>query len=229
MQRIQRASGLLIRQGEERSFIGSCFAYRRPDVFLTAYHCVEHVPVHELAIGLPAVRDALNAPLNVLGVVPHPTADVAVAFVEPIEVQPPYWMAPVDHASDWGESVVCFGYPDDSTPNGVMPTPRMSNGNIQRFFDYADGRGEYRALELSFPSPQGLSGSPLCRTQDTGAPIAVITANHNALTYRGGFEVSEDGVTYLATERDVIRYAIAAYLPDIEEWLQAEMGGEAPS
>jgi hypothetical protein len=97
----------------------------------------------------------------------------------------------------------------------------MFVGHVQREFRYRDGRGEFRAAELSFPSPQGLSGGPVCRTRDQTTVIGVMAANQDALTYRGGFERLDDQGRWLPTERDVIRYGVAVVLAEVAEWLDA--------
>ena len=221
MERIQQAAGLVLQRGEPNmpKFLGSCFSFRRRDMFLTAHHCIADSPEGSLIIGMPAHGNALEGSLPVSRVFPHSTADLAVLIVDPGPERAPYSMSSLDWAAGWRESIVAFGYPEDTAANGVMPTPRMSRGNIQRFYEYDDGRGTYTAIEMSFPAPQGLSGSPVSRTQDTGAVVGVVAANHTALTYRGGYDVTDDRGTYHVAERDVIRYGIAVYLPPLEGWI----------
>lgn len=221
MQRIQSAAGLLVHVDGigATKFAGSCFSFRRHDVFLTAHHCIDGIEPSALKIGMPALGNALAGNFQVLAIHPHPSADVAMLFVDAPAPDYPYSMNAVDFAAGWGERVVTFGFPEDTSPGGTLPTARMCHGEVQRFFDYHDGRAAYRAIEVSFPAPQGLSGSPISRTKDTGMVIGVVAANHTALTYRGGFEVSDAAGPYRAVERDIVRYGIAVFLPEIIEWI----------
>lgn len=225
MQPIQESSGLLFSSNAsgERAFLGSCFSYKLPNLFLTAHHCIAGVSAGELGIGMPVLGNVLAAEIGVVDVIDHPQADVAVLVARPERELPPHSMTNVDWASGWGEPIVTFGYPEDTSPTGVMPTPRMLQGSIQRFFDYDDGRGVYRAIEMSVPAPSGLSGSPVSRIQDTGAVIGVVAANHTALTYSGSFETTDRDGAYRVQERDVVRYGIAVYLPDIMDWLDEKV------
>jgi hypothetical protein len=222
MQKNQIATGLIVHSpmGASNSFCGSCFAYGRSGAFLTAAHCVTGLAAADLRIGIPALGNALHGNLQVVSIEIHPVADVALMFTEQFPTDAVGSIGGLDYAADWGERIVAFGYPEDTSPTGITPTPRMSVGTIQRFFKYDDGRGGYSAIELSFPAPAGLSGAPVSRTQDTGLVIGVVCANHSALTYTGSFEVTDHTGTYQAKERDVVRYGIAVYLPDVIEWIE---------
>ena len=232
MHRLPQVAGRLFARGADGrpTYFGSCFAFGRADVFVTTHHCVAALTAGALGIGLSAPGDASADGIRVAAVVSHPTADLAVLLARAIPGGLPSPLSGVDRGDDavteWGARVVTLGYPSDTIPPGVPPAPRLLEGGVQRVFDYDDGRGVYRALELSMPVPAGLSGSPVVRTRD-GALIGVVAANHAAPTYRGRFERAggEGAYTYAVREPAEVRYGVAVSLPHVAGWLEEAVAG----
>ena len=89
------------------------------------------------------------------------------------------------HAPRMGTSVWTFGYPfpqGQDIGNGLQQHtvhPRVLHGYITRAFVYQHGRlGPIPSWELSFPTPEGLSGSPLF-LDDTLDVVGVIYGNND--------------------------------------------------
>ena len=220
MQPIQEATQILVNRDRELGspFLGSCFCFRRSDVILTAAHLVIGRARDSLAVA-PAVVgwDVDNLPVDEIEI--HPSADVALLRIRPSGLTGSYAFYWYGTLLAWGEQVQAFGYPEDTHGDSVAPTPRMFVGTIQREVRYSDGRGTYHGIELSFPSPQGLSGGPVCSIRNQTQAIGLMAANQDALTYRGGFERLDSSGRWIPTERDVIRYGIAVSMSAIGPWL----------
>lgn len=123
------ATGLLIRvtpQGFMQGFLGSCFAFRDPRVFVTAAHCVSELEAGQLAIWVPGsgniefVRPGeehewtgIRPPLKpVAQVLCHDDADLAILRI-PHDAEPtdPFWGSVGNVAL--GEEFHAFGYPEN--------------------------------------------------------------------------------------------------------------------
>lgn len=220
MQPIQDATQILVNRDRKLGspFLGTCFCFRRSDAILTAAHLVIGRTRESLAVA-PAVVgwDVDSLPVEEIDI--HPTADVALLRIRPGGLSGFYAFHWYGTLLGWGQEVQAFEFPEDTHGDSVAPTPRMFVGTIQRELSYSDGRGKYHGVELSFPSPQGLSGGPICSTRDQTQVIGLMAANQDALTYRGGFEKLDASGRWIPTERDVIRYGIAVSLSEIGPWL----------
>jgi len=155
----ENATSLLLGLGSdgEYVFLGSCFAYSSPHVFLTAAHCI---------------RDRTSSALRVWGltegtedklirrVITHPTADLAVLITAPSDSDfMPYRQV---IAVEPGDEVHAYGFHEDTTDHGIEPLDRHFHGVAQRLFVWDIQRPySYDAIELSFGAPPGLSGGPL--------------------------------------------------------------------
>jgi hypothetical protein len=62
------------------AFLGTLFAFRRGDRFLTAAHCIHPIPVHDLLV---VDLDEPMETLTVEHVEFHPTADIAALWASP--------------------------------------------------------------------------------------------------------------------------------------------------
>jgi hypothetical protein len=138
-------------------FLGSCFAYFSPHVFLTAAHCIrDSTPSSILVWSLTE-----DTPHKLIDrVVTHPTADLAVLISEHSDSEFTPFREVVEVEAD--EEVYAYGYHKDTTDLGIQVLDRRFHGVIHRFLTWEIPRPySYDAMELSFGAPPGLSGGPL--------------------------------------------------------------------
>ena len=209
------AVGLVSGAGEE--FLGTCFAFRHWDYFLTAAHCVggrEGDAVSVLCPGSPPRRRAVE-------IRRHPEADLAVVRLEeqtPNLVQP-FWGAVGNYGV--GQDFAAFGFPDDALgPDPLQPTPRLFKGHFQRFLDYGPPPLRYRAAELSVPSPRGLSGGPVFHARRPVELLGMATASVQSSTWPDVVEtVEREGERVVTTHHHVVSYGVALILDRVGDWL----------
>ncbi len=211
------SSGLVVlAHGADVSVGGSCVAYRRPDVVITAAHCVPasatvfvHMP------GDTALRQVQQAAR-------HPSVDVAVLGIESREVLIPDAFV-TELANDLidGGDFTAFGYPMESTPQGQQPTGRIMRGHWQRFFGYTNAAGRnYFAGEMSIPAPGGMSGGPVLRGADTNLLEGIVTTNHDSFAILDQVDdVDDDGARTRIESRRIVSYGIAVMSVVFREWL----------
>ena len=209
--------------------LGTCFPFLRPDLFLTAAHCVRHVPLADLEIqtlGLGSAR------ATVTRVELHPEADLAALTIDLPSV---HYINPLllgqRAAFFWGAPVVAFRYSSDITymgrPGNYVrmdgPTPRFFRGHVQRNGLHVSASGyKYQSLELSFAAPSGLSGGPVFRDGYEEA-IALVCENIESSTYLRTITEVVDGQSHFKeTVHSMVNYAIAVDLPSVRPWLQAQ-------
>lgn len=150
----------------------------------------------------------------------HPTADVAmVRITDALQIFDCF--RGYSGRFRWGDSVTAFGYPEDTAPDGVVPTPRYFRGHVQRTFDHASSLGyQYRAIELSFGAPGGLSGGPIALRRDSSRAIGIVTENVRSTTYLESIVDVVDGAErYREQIHNVINYGIAVELDTVTDWL----------
>ena len=213
------AIGPLFRTMPEGGFLGTAFAYRDTQYFVTAAHCVRDVAVDELGVLLPRHSEDF---VHVTDVVIHPQADVAVLRTRSREDVPfePFWNC----VANWGlgEEFIAYGYPDARPAPDASPTPRLFRGHYQRFMDHHSHMAyRYVAGELSIPVPVGLSGGPLFRP---GAPqmlTAIAVENMRSELVEDSIEEhSIDGHVMRTTLRqNVINYGVAVMLSPVSSWI----------
>jgi hypothetical protein len=209
-----------IHSDEGRVFRGSCFAFRDPNVLLTAKHCVADTDVADLnviQVFLPSLQLR-----EVLEVVPHPTADLALLRCKDYGATE---FAPFSDAvatSALGEEFMAYGHPEDTTADGPQPTPRLFRGYFQRFMRHRSFNGsDYLAAELSIPCPDGLSGSALFRP-GTSLVTAMATENREHSQASDLETVEEhfpDGRHRVTVFRRTISYGVALMLASALDWL----------
>lgn len=221
----QRAAGQLF--GSERPeqtarFLGTCFAFRQTNIWLTAAHCVAGLEPNSLFVKLS------GRTFPVAEVQTHATADLALldlgsdtwpGGVEPfIEIVEPPWLD--------GE-FIAYGFPEDAQPLDTLenkPIERMFRGFVQRRMLYRRGGFEYVAIEMSIPSPAGLSGGPLFNPAQGSGLLAVAVENVQSTTYVGR-EVSEtEGMlTTKRIETNFVQYGVAVLLAPLAEFLYEQV------
>ena len=220
--------GLLFRGRDEvnRAFLGSCFSLVRPDVFVTAAHCVHGTSKDRLWVNHHAGSTPdLFTPVR--DIVPIFDADIAVVTTDAPE---PKWAQPfqkVRFSANLGERVCALGFTEQSFRMDVpaKETPRFFRGTIQRPFIHkasAIQGSEYSAYELSFPCPSGLSGGPLFLEEDPTIVIGVVTEDIEAgrLLWQENVDQSPMGPIRTETYR-VVNYGVASNIMSASEQLEA--------
>lgn len=176
------AVGFLVRDpaGSPR-VLGTCFAYRQRRFLLGAAHCTRHGHDDLWAV-LPA--SGSRRAHRVIAVEVHPTADLAILTVPSLDALAldPFW--DVVNPMGLGELAEGFGYPEDVYPNDMLgPLPRVFRGHYQRLFVHHSSSGyKYRAGELSFPAPSGLSGGPVYRPEAPPMVSGLVAENFESTT-----------------------------------------------
>jgi S1-C subfamily serine protease len=157
------AAAMLIRTevGPGR-FLGTCFAFRKRHVFLTARH-----NLGDLGAAQITVLSQGGSGQRIRDVHRHPQFDIAALIGDDAAPGLPVVFGGLHAflaAYGVGEDVAAFGFPEGAATlqeNPDWPVTRLFRGHIQRLARYASGGSEpYIACEFSFPSPLGLSGGP---------------------------------------------------------------------
>lgn len=224
MQNPAAAIGLLHRGvPSDQHFLGTCFAYQRGTRFLTAAHCVQGIPVDEIYLTAPQHGLAIGG--GGLEVRPHSTMDLAV-ILRPGMMLQGQEIEPFDLLlkPQFGQDVWAFGFPADALGAGRHePRERLFKGHIQRvipeYTSPATGR-TFDAVELSFPSPAGLSGGPIFAPIGNFPLLGVVTDNVDSKTYlEESEEVVRDGSVEKTLYQKVVSYGVAADLSQAVDWL----------
>ena len=218
------ATGMLLAgDGAKQSmrFAGSCAAYLRRHIFLTATHCTTVAHGESLLV----MMQAETGTRIVKAVIPHPTVDVAVVVTDPAEEDSMGFRMQVYGEIDGslmdGGDFIGFGYPVEGSATG-MPVGRLFKGHLQRSFGYdpPSGGSRYLAGEMSIPAPAGFSGGPLAWSHTPDRPIAVVTTNHDSYVILDRIEqVEQDGKVYRESTSRVVSYGIAAMLSGLKTWV----------
>lgn len=219
-----RAVGLIRRwepgAAEHGAYLGSCFAYRWQNRFLTAAHCVAGLPPSSISI-----ETAGGLTSTISGLVQHPTADIAIMepFGGQIAGRETHPFEIVTESYGLGEEIMAFGYPVDVLgPSGIDPVPRLFKGYFQRFIEeYRAYTGfRYRAAELNFACPRGLSGGPIFRPGAQNVVLGLATENLRSTTSLDGLETRNSRSETVTIEyREVISYGTALMLSAVSDWL----------
>jgi hypothetical protein len=165
---------------------------------------------------------AIQGKFQVTAITLHPTADLAALEVEPARTTHIAPFSALAVLANYGTDVMAIGFPEDSYADGrILPTPRLFKGSIQRFMDHSSAMGyTYRAGELSFGSPGGLSGGPVISVGLGSHLVGVVCENFESSTYLRKVEVVEqDGGVYKESIHAVINYGIFCRLDSYEGWL----------
>ena len=206
----------------DRVFCGTCCAFRQTNAFLTAGHCVGDVDSRLfIATAGQAPWDPL---LEVVSVDRPENADLAVLRVDdgawPAGVEPFVELPPERPAL--ATEFMAYGFPEDAPGWNAKPGPvaRVFRGHVQRALYYERAPYHYHAIEMSVPSPAGLSGGALFWTGNYSRVLGIAAENVSSASYVGHFEeTTTDGATVRQIERDSIQYGIAVDLHHLAPWL----------
>jgi len=224
-----KAVGLIVRiaEGDETrrlvdlpkaaSFLGSCFAFRRAEFFLTAAHVLRGYQLGELRVICAADRQLYR----IRTIETHPRADVALAVLSDAPQTDPFWNVVSPHL---GEDFIAYGYPEDPFPGlGLVPTPRIFKGHIQRHirnYKSDSTRYEYDAIELSMPCPPGLSGGPCFKPSSPMTIVGIVTENVDTTKVLDTVEeTAGPGYREITKLMSVVRYGVGIDPAGIAEWL----------
>lgn len=233
------------RNGYAPSFLGTCFAVRRPDVFLTAKHVVSGVDVPSLRVAIGGSTE--TAVVNVGRVVEHPRADIAVVFTtgsrryvaREDEANGLNGQTPrrIDRETAWFNDDVeisevlsgvwyeAYGLVTDMPSHldrGGVGEGRCFRGYFHRAMSYRDGWGAYKAVELSSGIPGGASGSPIYDPNDHRRVIALATATVES-SIPGNWASERDPGQVVATTEETMRWrvGIGLILSFVRPWVDS--------
>lgn len=222
------ATGVILRYDYDSGrafFAGTCFAFRVPNVVLTAAHCVPEPEDNDYyRVHFPHRGDNSRP---VTRIVRHPTADIALVEL-PAQLGESgaerYDNAFWGHVSNLalGEEFMSFGFPTEGPDTSESEAvPRLFRGHYQRYFEYSGSRSyRYLAGELSIATPAGLSGAAVFRP---GAPQMVsglVTGIHESYAIIDSYEeLTVPGEKTKYENRRVISYGVALLLHAVDEWL----------
>lgn len=214
-----RPTGGAVSDWKTAEYTGTCALYVRPNVAVTAGHCVRADGV-QYAVAARTAPDAWIAS----GVYRHPKADVAVLVGrnEDVSMNDSIRLySDVDRTMSEGRDFIAYGYPAEEGSGAV---PRYFKGHFQRYFGYPDPRGRvYFAGEMSIPAPAGLSGGPVSAPSTPDKLIGIVTTNHDSYLVEDSYVQEErDGRISRGEIRRVVSYGIAAMLvhEEFSTWLK---------
>lgn len=219
------ATGALFDRNDR--FLGTCFAFRYAHLALTARHCVDRLEAEDLSVQF--FRD--SEPKGALEITRHPEADVAIVRL-PADRWPRivFPFTEIGELRGWGDEYAMFGFPEDTSPAGFGPTPRVLRGYFQRTYAH-DGRwGKYQALELSTPAPAGMSGGAAFSIDNRHDVFGLAAENRTSTTYLGRtVEERADGrLSREIHERDVVQYGVAVLLHPLRNWCDELIPADRP-
>lgn len=208
-------------EGDIVEFSGTGFGYQSAGIVMTASHVVCGTKPENIYMQLVD-----GSFVNPHSVAIHPSADIAAMLFDRSKA-PLCFSKGVPAGSgaiyELGTSVISYGFPYiDIGGNRKELEPRLLTGNIQRCFKYAIGSMHYEAYELSFPTPVGLSGSPVMLENNIDFAIGVVTTNFESSTVIDSYEEhQEDGTKEIHKTIKVTTYGIAATLFSIDDWIDS--------
>jgi hypothetical protein len=211
------ASGQMycIPPGGTPEYTGTGSVYMKPNIVVTAGHCVPQIEGARYAVKMPTNDYAWIAERAVW----HEESDIAVLVGRPDVDGPPRVYSGVDETLTEAGDFVAFGFPAEEN----AAVARHFKGHFQRYFGYPGPSGQkYFAGEMSIPAPAGLSGGPVSYPHSRDKLAAVVTTNHDSYFVVDSFEETEhDGTRSRGEIRRVVSYGIAAMLSGKASWLSA--------
>src|SRR5262245_39947536 len=91
------------------SFLGTCFAFRQTNHFLTAAHCIEGISEAEVKVILSTGKDILQAE----SIIKHPTADIAIIRTSNDQLPPIWAYSSYNEQYYAGTDFMALGFPEE--------------------------------------------------------------------------------------------------------------------
>lgn len=205
--------------GEPSAFLGTCFAFRQTNCFLTANHCVGTLQETDVLIVHPLIRRTLR----VEEIARHKTADIALLKSEPIESEDAQSFLLAVSDRKLGTDCIAYGFPEMIFGSkSKQPTARLFKCYFQRFMSYESiiYGYLYEAAELNIACPAGLSGGPVFKDDWTMLICGLVTENLQSTTYLDSVEeIQKDGVVIKKQYQNMINYGVCLMLSDVRDWL----------
>lgn len=229
------ASGLILAvpaQGRA-DVTGTGFCLGDRQTVVTAAHCVPG----EQGIRYGVIGNLAPEAVFITGIRRHPKADVAVMRRQEIEgdedMASQVFNLPSDLGLVDGQDVRAYGYPSESTPDGVSPVGRMFKGHLMRVLSFTSPAGrDYLAGETSFPIPAGASGGPVI-DQRAGHLVGVMTTNVDSYVVVDQVdEIDDAGRRTRIESKRIVSYGLIALVAGFNDWLRAaieELRGQKPA
>lgn len=223
----------LVYEGQQdgsEHFLGTCFAFRYKNRFLTAHHCVAEKDVSRLSVFHP--QDFVHTKVESMAV--HPTADIAVLVLASGRHETDVWLH-FDTDNRLGNDFMAYGFPEDQfAPEQEAaersfvyrgnPTARLFKGYFQRYFNHRSrlpAGYQYRAGEMSIGCPAGLSGGPLFRPMSVHSLCGLVTENFESATVLHWKERAVEGSgTHTTEQARIINYGVCVMLSSVADWLE---------
>lgn len=218
-------------------FLGSCFAYMSPRIFLSAAHCVMASRGLQIGVFVPNAQGLTITAAE--EVIVHPEADLAIVRIVDAPPPDPLFQVPEHEVGPFrgnlaaavpGTDYVAYGYPEDvfdraPRRRGRAVVARTFKGHFQRFLLHRSHLGyAYEAGELSTPCPAGLSGGPLYPADHPGLLFGMVTENlESYTTLEEVEELTKAGEVVRVESRRVITYGIALMLDDVHTWIHERL------
>lgn len=155
--------------------IGTCFAYERRGIYLTAKHCLAEEKAKDLRI-LRQGGYRWATELRPRRSYRHPILDLAVLVVQLASNDHPFCL----HQSPLVESVASFGYTLRSDREDVQP--RLMKGYVHST--------PPKGLELSFPAFPGHSGAPVLDDNNREGVCGVVSGGTEFYSRLGHVELT---------------------------------------
>ncbi|MCY3821164.1 MAG: serine protease [Gammaproteobacteria bacterium] len=215
------------RQRRQISFAGTAFGVERPGLVVTAAHVVQDATPDRLHLEIARTTTTCNAQFrSPRSLVVHPSADVALLTFDEDDAIPYFELAkPPDDIGGFhlGTEILSYGYPRRiQSPGRVALEPRLLTGHIQRAFRHQRAGRSYSAYELSFPSVDGQSGSPVLLANDVTSAVAMATDNFESSIVVDQVEEhdAQDRLERHITKK-VIAYGVALALWPLADWIRS--------
>lgn len=208
-------------------FAGTAFGVERPGLVLTAAHVVQNATPDRLHLEIARSTNASGTRFrNPRSVTVHPSADIALLTFDEVDAIPHFELAkPPEEIGEFhlGTEVLSYGYPRRvESPSRVSLEARLLTGHIQRAFRHQRAGLRYGAYELSFPSVDGQSGSPVLLSNDVTSAVAMITDNFESAILVDQYEEHDaQGRLEKHTINKVVTYGVALALWRVADWIQS--------
>lgn len=213
-------------------FLGSCFAFRWANWFLTASHCVADREPDQVGIVIPGFPA-----FAVRVIVRHPEADVCLLEAESVSACDPFnWIG--DAQGTVGLTFEAFGFPFDVlwSEEPRVPKARLFRGHVQRQMRHRSKMGyTYDAAELNIPAPKGLSGGPVYVWTNTAQgqyPVIVglVAENLSSHTFAQS-TITKVGPKDEPLEKEVwqelVQYGVMVLLAPLFDWLKGQLPADS--